>query len=365
MRPPPYLSFLKTLGIFSSGRTRQILDVNPTLIPRREEAAEVFVRVFEYDQDHMEESEGRDVTDDLLASRWGGIRWINIDGIRKIDLDKLSESFGIHHLVQESILSIGQRPKMEEVEGVMICVLNMLFFNEQKRTIETEQVSILLGRDFVITIQEDARQDVFDPVRQRIRSSRSQVRQRSPDFLLYTLLDLIVDNYFLVMEKLGEMVESAEEWVIRKGDTRSLAFINQLRKEQIVMKRNIAPARELISAVIRSESELLEDRTTKYFNDIYDHISQAYDLCENHRDVIMGLQDLYINTVNRKMNEVMKVMAVVTCILAPANIIGGIFGMNFDAMPLLHHTWGFPMAVLGMFLIPLIMVWIFRKRGWF
>ncbi|NBO65091.1 MAG: magnesium and cobalt transport protein CorA, partial [Acidobacteria bacterium] len=132
-----------------------------------------------------------------------------------------------------------------------------------------------------------------------------------------------------------------------------------------VLKRNLAPVRDMVASIIRSDSGLLEDNTTKYFNDIYDHISQAYELSENYRDVIMGLQDLYINKVNLKMNEVMKVMAVVTCILAPANIIGGIFGMNFDMIPLLHHPWGFLIAVTAMFFFPLLMVWIFRRRGWF
>lgn len=363
MRPPPYLRFLKTL--YQPERTKEILDVNPTLIPQREEAGQVEIRIFEFDADHLEERQTNDISHCSIVQKEGNIRWINIDGIRRVDIEWISNRFGIHYLLQEAILSIGQRPKMDEVEDVMICVLNMLYFNEAKRSIESEQVSILLGKDFVITIQEDARQDVFDPLRQRLRNAKSQIRHRSPDFLLYAMLDLIVDNYFLVMEKLGELVESAEEHVIRKSDTRSLALITQIRKEQIILKRNLAPVRDMVASIIRSDSGLLEDKTTKYFNDIYDHISQAHELSENYRDVIMGLQDLYINKVNLKMNEVMKVMAVVTCILAPANIIGGIFGMNFDRIPLLHNPGGFPIAVTAMFVFPLLMVWIFRRRGWF
>jgi magnesium transporter len=363
MRQATYLGFLKNL--YRTERTKQLLDVNPTLIPQREEAGDVEIRIFEFNAEALKEWNTKDVTDCSGIRQNGGTHWINIDGIRKTDLDWLSTHYGIHYLLQEDVLSIGQRPKMDEVEDVMICVLNMLYFNDSKRSIESEQISILLGKDFVITIQEDARQDVFDPLRQRLRNPKSQIRQRSPDFLLYAMLDLIVDNYFLVMEKLGELVESAEEHVIRKSDTRSLAQITQIRKEQIVLKRNLAPVRDLISSIMRSDSGLLEDRTTKYFNDIYDHISQAHELSENYRDVIMGLQDLYLNKVNLRMNEVMKVMAVVTCILAPANIIGGIFGMNFDIIPLLHHRWGFTIAVSAMLLFPLIMVWFFRRRGWF
>src|SRR6476661_3010686 len=195
--------------------------------------------------------------------------------------------------------------------------------------------------------------------------SNSKLRQRGADYLCYSLLDLIVDNYFFVMEKLGERIEQVEEEVIRNSNTRSLARINQLRKELIVLKRNIAPVRDLIGGIIRSESDLLDERTTKYFKDVHDHIMQAYDLSENYRDIMISMQDLYINNVNLRMNEVMKVMAVVTCLLAPATVIGGIFGMNFETIPMLHNKWGFMISVSAMLLIPLWMVRAFRKRGWF
>ncbi|MDQ6609285.1 MAG: magnesium and cobalt transport protein CorA, partial [Bacteroidota bacterium] len=175
----------------------------------------------------------------------------------------------------------------------------------------------------------------------------------------------IVDNYFLVMEGLGNRIESVEEEVIRTSNTLTLASITQLRKELIILKRNIAPVRDMISNITRSESELLDDRTIKYFKDIYDHIVQAYDLCENYRDIMVSMQDLYINNVNLRMNEVMKVMAIVTCLLAPATVIGGIFGMNFQSIPLLHNKWGFMIAVGAMLLIPVWMLQMFRKRGWF
>ena len=167
------------------------------------------------------------------------------------------------------------------------------------------------------------------------------------------------------MERLGDEIEVLEEELIRKTSTRSLIKINRLRKELIVLKRNIAPVRDMVGAIIRSESELLDDRTTKYFKDVYDHIMQAFDLSENYRDVMMNMQELHINNVNVKLNEVMKVMAIVTCLLAPATVIGGIFGMNFDIIPYAHHQWGFYFAVGMMLLIPLWMLWVFKKRGWF
>jgi magnesium transporter len=167
------------------------------------------------------------------------------------------------------------------------------------------------------------------------------------------------------MEKLGENIELLEEKIIRSSNTRALAEINNLRKELIVLKRNVSPVRDLINGFIRSDSELLEERTTKYFKDIYDHILQANELAENYRDMMMNLQDLYLSNVNLKMNEVMKVMAVVTCLLAPATVIGGIFGMNFDRIPYLHNQYGFFIAMFFMLIIPVWMIYLFRKRGWF
>lgn len=360
--------YLKLLGVpqlFGSGRTKEILDVNPTVIPFREEANEVSVFVYDYDESDLKEFQSKNVDECLHFKTSNRLSWINIDGLRKTDVEKVCEHFGVHPLLIEDILSINQRPKMDEVEGVMFCLLNMLYFNDVKKTVETEQISIVLGKEFVLSFQEDASRDVFDPLRNKLNLSKSQIRQRSADYLLYAMLDLIVDNYFLVMEKLGEQIEYLEDDVVRRSNTRTLARINQLRKEQIILKRNIAPVRDLVNSIIRSESDLLEDSTTKYYKDVYDHIVQAYDLSENYRDIMMSMQDLYISNVNLKMNEVMKVMAIVTSVLAPATVIGGIFGMNFDVIPYSHHEWGFYFAVAAMLLIPLWMVWAFKRRGWF
>jgi magnesium transporter len=365
LKPEKYLRYLYLPNLFGTMRTKEILHVNPTVIPPREEAADVCVSVFDYDTTTVEEQKLDSVAEALKYRDSSRITWINIDGLRKQDIETICNHFGIHPLLVEDILSIDQRPKMDEVEGVLFCLLNMLYFNAENKTVETEQISIVLGQNFIITFQEDASRDAFDPVRSKLKIAKSQVRQRTADYLLYVLLDLIVDNYFLVMEKLGNEIEIVEEEVIRRSNTRSLARINQLRKELIVLKRNTAPVRDLINSIIRSESDLLDDRTTKYFKDVYDHIVQAFDLSENYRDIMISMQDLYINNVNLKLNEVMKVMAIVTCLLAPATVIGGIFGMNFDAIPYLHNQYGFWIAVGIMLIIPVWMIWVFRKRGWF
>ena len=365
MSPQKYLKYLMLPALFGTHRTKEILQVNPTVMPQREEAQEVEVSVFDYDANHVDVQKFTCVDDCLPFRHSGRITWINVDGLRKADVEAICNHFEVHQLLIEDILSMNQRPKMDEVEGVLFCLLNMLYYNEEKRTVESEQLSVVLGKDFVISFQEDPSRDPFDPIRNRLKITNSKIRQRTADYLCYSLLDMIVDNYFVVMEKLGEQIELVEEEVIRFSNTRSLAKINQLRKELIVLKRNFAPVRDLLNGILRSESELLDDRTTKYFKDVYDHIVQAYDLSENYRDIMMSMQDLYINNVNLKMNEVMKVMAIVTCLLAPATVIGGIFGMNFDVIPYIHNRWGFFIAVGLMLLIPLFMLRIFRKRGWF
>ena len=365
MRPDKYLRYLVPFSLFGTRRTKQILHINPTAPPERKDAEHVHISVYDYNAGAVTEHKFNEIKQVFPFKGNGHVSWINIDGLRKTDVESISEHFGIHALITEDILSMHQRPKMDEVEGILYCLLNMLYYNEREKTVEQEQVSIVLGKDFVITFQEDPQKDVFNNIREKIKMPSSKVRLGSADYLCYAMLDVIVDHYFTVMEKLGDEIEDLEEEVIRNSGKRSLARINYLRKELIVLKRNIVPVRDLIGGIIRSESDLLEDRTTKYFKDIHDHITQAHELSENYRDIMISMQDLYINNVNLRMNEVMKVMAIVTCLLAPATVIGGIFGMNFDVIPTAHNEWGFYTAVGLMLLIPVAMLYIFKRRGWF
>lgn len=360
-----YLKYFKVLTLFNTKRTRDIFKVNPTAAPHRKEAAISAITIFDYTPQELEEKKLNSLAESFSFRDSNTVSWINVDGLRKADVEEIATNFNIHALIQEDILSVSQRPKMDEMDPVLFCLLNMLYFNDRTGAVETEQISIVLGKGFVITFQEDGTRDVFSPIREKLRTHNSKLRQSGADYLCYALLDMIVDHYYLVMEKLGDRIEMLEERIIRSSNTRSLAEINSLRKELIVLKRNVSPVRDLINGFIRSDSDLLEERTTKYFKDIYDHIVQANDLAENYRDMMMNLQDLYLSNVNLKMNEVMKVMAVVTCLLAPATVIGGIFGMNFDQLPYIHHPYGFFIAVGLMLIVPIYMVLVFRRRGWF
>lgn len=346
-------------------RTKKLLHVNPTIEPVRKEPEKIKIIVYEFNKDSYECITLNSVEDCYRFLHTTSVTWINVDGLKKGDVEKICIHFGIHQLIAEDILSIGQRPKMDDVNGLVFCLLYMLYFNEEESAVETEQISIILGKNFVISFQEDETKDVFNSLRDKLKVQGSKVRQSGSDFLYYSLIDLIVDHFYVVMEKLGEKIEDLEEDILRNPGKKSLVKINMLRKEMIVLKRSIAPVREIINGILRSENGLIEERTEKYFKDIYDHIVQANDLAENYRDMMMSLQDLYLNTVNLKLNEVMKVMAIVTCLLAPATVIGGIFGMNFESIPLLHNHWGFLISVGLMLFIPIWMVYFFKRRGWF
>ncbi len=363
IKPAKYLSLLfNPLDLL---KTKRVLQVNPTIAAQRIEPSKIKIFVFDYNNEEVKEEEITSLPACYKYLDTAKASWINVDGLRKTDVEEIAGHYGIHPLIAEDILSVGQRPKMDELNGLLFCLLSMLYFNEKDNTVETEQISIVLGKNFVISFQEDATKDVFNPLREKIKVAGSKIRLNGADYLFYSLIDMIVDNYYLVMEKLGDRIEALEEDITRRPDTRTLSKINTLRKEMIVLKRSISPVREVINGILRSESDLVDEKTEKYFKDVYDHIVQANELAENYRDMMINLQDLYLSNVNLKMNEVMKVMAVVTCLLAPATVIGGIFGMNFDTIHWLHNQFGFYLAVGLMLIIPIVMIYMFVKRGWF
>jgi magnesium transporter len=295
----------------------------------------------------------------------GNITWINVDGLRLEEVQRLCQHYGVHELVVEDIMSRNERPKMEEIENVIFCVLPMMYFNQGTGDVELEQVSLVLGSDFVLSFQEEAERDVLDPIRKHLRVENSKIRQRKSDYLLYSILDVIVDSYFGVLEQIGDRLEALEDTLLRKQNSSLLNRISGLRRDVAIIRRALLPVRELVSHFVRSDSKLLEERNEKYFRDVLDHTIQGADFLENHREMVMNLQDLYMNQINLKMNEVMKVFTMVATLLAPATVIGGIFGMNFDVIPLQHQGIGFWLAVGVMLIIPVLMLIWFKRRGWF
>jgi magnesium transporter len=332
---------------------------------KQSEPSPFYIQIFDYNKEELLEKEIHDVKESFELKTKNSITWLNMGSVHRNEVEKISNHFDIHYLIQEDIMSHGQRPKFDELNDILFVQLNMLFYNISTNNIDHEQLSIVLGNNYVISFQEDPQQDVFNPLRQKLRFDSSKLRQKPADYLFYTMIDLVVDSYFPVIEKVGERIEKAEEDLMAGSGKNAFHDINMVRKDLILLKRNTTPVRDLIAAIIRSDSNLLEDDTTKYYRDVYDHIMQANDLVDNYRELLNTLQDIYFNNVNLRMNEVMKTLAILTTIMAPATIIGGVFGMNFDVIPYAHHKWGFYGTVFFMLLIPLIMLGWFSKRGWF
>lgn len=342
------------------------MNYNPVSGPARRKLTHCEkISVFDYRPDHCEELSTKDEAVIFKYLDSHDVTWVNVDGINKEMVHDICTHYNIHNLLEEDIMSIGQRAKMDEIGDYLFCLLPMIYFNEETSCVEQEQVAIVLGKRFVISFQEDAHRDVFDAIREKLRIPNSRIRNGGTDYLCYSLLDTIVDSYFDVIEKLGERIEQMEDWIQHQADTRTLARINFLRRELLLLKRAIAPVRELINGFMKSESNLLDERTIKYFKDIYDHIIQANDVAENYREMILTLQEQYHTQINIKMNEIMKVLAVVTTLMAPLTFIAGIYGMNFDNMPELHSRNGYYFVMISMLVMLIGMIIFFRKRGWF
>jgi magnesium transporter len=351
---PPANSSSRRLPI----RYKPVEQVTPS------EEAPVYT-IFDYNAKELTERQEFDEEACRQYHKNGNTTWINIDGLRTDDVLRLCLHYDIHPLLAEDILARNERPKMEEAGNVIFCVLPQMFYDDERGCIQLEQVSIVLGKDFILSFQEEADKDVFEPIRARLRDPDSKIRSRQPDYLVYNLLDVIVDSYFDVLEKLAENLERLEDSLLRTQTNRQLAEISLLRQDVATVRRAVLPVRELVAHFVRSDSELLDERNEKYFRDVLDHAIQANDFIDSHRDTLMNLQDLYMNQINLRMNEVMKIFTLLATLMAPATVIGGIFGMNFDHMPLLKVRYGFDIAVMAMIFFPILMIIWFKRRGWF
>jgi len=237
---------------FGLMRTKEILKVNPTIIPQRVESDESVITIYEYNENFITEHKCISVNECCKFYINPNVKWINVDGINKKAIEKLCLEYEIHNLIAEDIQSVGQRPKMDDINNHLFCLMNMIYFNANNNSIETEQISIVLGSNYVISFQEDANRDVFNGLRERLKLATTKIRQSKADYLCYVLVDMIVDHYFIVMDKLGDKIEALEEEIIKTPNTRSLAQINQLRKELIVLKRSIAPVREVVKDLLKA-----------------------------------------------------------------------------------------------------------------
>ena len=290
--------------------------------------------------------------------------WANFYGLH--DAAKLAEvgrAFNLHPLVLEDILNTDQRPKVDSYEGYLYIVGRFFRYDSTAREISSEQVSIILGRRFVLTFQE-RRTGSFDPVRERLWADKGQVRKSGADYLAYSLLDIIVDRYFIVLEQIGDATESLEEAVLSQPSAEIMQAIHKLKRETVGLRRAIWPVREMVNALMRNDSGLFEQSTLPYLRDVYDHTVHLIESLESVRDLLTGMLEIYLSSVSNRVNLELRALTMVALLFMPASLIAGVFGMNFRTMPLLGSPLGFWLAMGLMVGIALLMVVIFRRRRW-
>ena len=291
------------------------------------------------------------------------INWINLDGLGDHSIiNRIGEHFCLHSLLLEDIVNDHQ-PKAEEFDDYLFFTLKMLHRIEGNE-ISYEQISFVLGKDYLLSFQEEAG-DFFGPFRERIKQDQGRVRKKKADYLLYRLIDIIVDNYYVVLDNIGQQIEEIEDSIYSNPTEKEFKRIQLIKKELIYLRKALYPLRDAINKLVKNESDFIDPTNERYFSDIYDHVVHLIDSMDTYRDLTSSLMDIHINTLNTRMNEVMKVLTVISTIFMPLTFIVGVYGMNFEHMPELKWVWGYPAVWGGMIAITIVMVQYLRKKNWF
>jgi len=321
----------------------------------------VKVTIFDYDEVSFTERYV-DNAGECVPPKEGTMRWINIDGIFDKGLvEKVCSNFKLHPLVQKDILNIDTRPKADDLCDYLYIAMKMLYLEKQEVIIE--QLSMVLGPNYVITFQERVG-DVFDPIRDQIRTGRGRLRKSGSDHLAYKIIDAAVDNYFVILDSLREMIEDIEEDVVLDPNPEMLKVIHLLKKELVFLRKMVWPTRELINDLQSSESPLIKETTVIYLKDIYYHVIRVVDTIEIIHDIVSDTLDIYLSSVSVRTNAVMKVLTIIATIFMPLTFLVGVYGMNFEEMPELSWAWGYPLVWLVTLIIAIAMLWYFHKEKW-
>ncbi len=330
----------------------------------------VRISIIDYNEEKFQEKEAENVEECFPFKEKPTVTWLNIDGLHEISvIEKLGKHFDIHSLVLEDILNTDQRPKMEDLEKYIFFVLKMIYYDDKKEELHTEQVSLILCHNCVISFQESVG-DVFDAVRERLRNGKGKIRKKSADYLVYALIDAVVDNYFVILEKIGERIEDIEEDLVANPTPNTVQIIHGLKREMIYLRKSVWPLREVINSLQREESDIIQKDTHIYLRDLYDHTIQVIDTVETFRDMTSGMLDIYMSSVSNKMNEVMKVLTIFAAIFIPLTFVAGVYGMNFDPsisplnMPELEWYFGYPFALFVMVGVAITMLVYFKRKKW-
>ena len=326
--------------------------------------AEIKITIISYDEKEFQETEAKTVEECFPFRDKPGVTWINVDGVHQPEIvKKLGDYFGIHPLALEDILNTDQRPKMDDFGNCIYIVLKMLNYDDERNEVVAEQISLILGQNFVISFQEKE-SDVFNRIKGRIRDEKSRIRKMRADYLAYALIDAIVDNYFVILEKFEEMIDLLEEGLVTSPTEEALQTIHILKREMVVLHKSVWPVRNVISGLEREESSLIQEPIRVYLRDVYDHTVRIIDTTEMLRDMVSGILDVYFSSVSNKMNEVMKVLTIIATIFIPLTFVASIYGMNFKYMPELEWAWAYPLILLALFVTGISLIFYFRRKKW-
>jgi len=333
-----------------------------TLVHIGERKAEkVKITIIDYDEVRFEERVVKEVRECFPYKEKQTVTWINVDGLHDPEvLEAIGTCFEIHPLVLEDIADTEQRPKMEDLERYIFVVMKMLQYDETWKEIDTEQVSLILGPNFVISFQEKEG-DVFDHIRDRIRTGKGRIRKMGADYLAYALTDAIVDNYFVILDKIGQEIDRLEVELVTNPAPDTLPAIHVFKGEMIFLRKSVWPLREVVSSLERTESLLVKDTTGIYLRDVYDHTIQVIDTIESYRDIASGMLETYLSGLSYRMNEIMKVLTIIATIFIPLTFVASLYGMNFRFMPELSWRWGY-LTVLGLMAVMAIGLGVYFKR---
>lgn len=322
------------------------------------------VSVIDYDETRIHEAPVNRIEEAFAFKETETTTWINVTGLHDTELiGKIGGHFGLHALVLEDIVNTNQRPKMEDFGDYLFIVAKMLYIDEATGETATEQISLIFGEHYVMTFQE-VEKDVFAPLRTRIRNAGGRIRKRGPDYLLYAILDSIVDHYFIVLEHIGEQIEGIEEELGEAQEQGTMARIRGLKTQALLIRKSVWPLREIIGKLDGDDVKLISESTSPFLRDVYDHTIQTIDTVETFRDMLSGLSDLYMSSISNKMNEVMKVLTIIATIFIPLTFLAGVYGMNFKYIPELGWRWSYPVFWCTLIVVGLGMVAYFRKKKW-
>lgn len=338
----------------------------PGTLESRADPAATRIEVFAYGPDELKEHTVSSAEEIEALRSTSPVLWVNVVGLGDINLiAKLGENFLLHRLALEDVVNVHQRPKAEEYDDNVFIVARMVHGDKPS---ESEQVSMFMGADYILTFQERAG-DSFDPVRKRLRDGRGRIRSSPPDYLCYALLDALIDGYFPVLEEFGERLEDIEDAVVTEPEPDHVQILHDLKRELLLVRRSVWPLREMINSLIRDEHKLFDASTRVYLRDCYDHAIQLMDIIETYREIATGLIDVYISSVGAKMSDIMKVLTIIATIFIPLGFIAGLYGMNFNTgspwnMPELGWRYGYPVVLMTMLLVGVGMLYYFRQKGW-